>query len=505
MEEQPDDVASAAAATRGQPPSPAVAMNPRVSRRTKLLYGIGETGEGITTAALETFLFFYYIQVVGLSGALTGAALLIALLVDAVIDPWVGAWSDGTRTRLGRRHPFLYAAPVPLAVALVFLFMPPADLSHILQFAWLTVFAILARVALTLYFIPHMALGAELSQDFKERVTISGYRVLFSYVGRLVALVLAFAVFFRPTSQFHNGQLNPEVYGPFAIACGLLVILLVIGSALGTQRAALRVRAPAVAHAEAPAGAWNTFIAAMRSPSFRALFFALLAVLIYGGVQAALALHMNTYFWRLEPSQVQLVFYTGIAGNLIGIPLAAPLAARFDKKHAWMICVLLPVTITTMPVVLRDLGLFPQNGQPEVLYLLMAAQLLTGIVWVIPSILSAAMLADLADEYELVHGDRTEGVFFGVNAFCRKASLGVGGALAGLIIDWIRFPAKVDPRLVPTETLNHLGLAYLPATLPIIALGLFAMRGYQLDRQQHAALMAALHDRNAVAGVPPAR
>src|ERR1700710_700178 len=83
-----------------------------LSMRVRFLYGLGEAGEGVKTAALETFLFFFYVQVVGLSGTLTGLALFVALLFDGLSDPLVGAWSDRTKTRLGRRHPFLYAAPI---------------------------------------------------------------------------------------------------------------------------------------------------------------------------------------------------------------------------------------------------------------------------------------------------------------------------------------------------------------------------------------------------------
>src|SRR6476469_1586543 len=97
------------------------APSQRLSGLTKFFYGLGEAGEGVKTAALETFLFFYYVQVVGLSGSLTGAALFIALRVDGISDPLVGSLSDRTKSRLGRRHPYLYAAPVPLAVALFLL------------------------------------------------------------------------------------------------------------------------------------------------------------------------------------------------------------------------------------------------------------------------------------------------------------------------------------------------------------------------------------------------
>jgi GPH family glycoside/pentoside/hexuronide:cation symporter len=459
------------------PITPATFVPGRLSLATKLIYGLGEAGEGVKTAALETFLFFYYVQVVGLSGTLTGAALFAAQLVDGVSDPWVGALSDRTRTRLGRRHPFLYAAPVPMAVALYFLFSPPAGLSAPLMLIWLAGFTVAARVAMTLYFVPHMALGAELSSDFAERVALGGWRTIFGYLGRIAALALAFSVFFHPSSAHLNGQLNSAAYGPFAGACGALVILLVIASALGTQRVTLRLAPSHPVAAGAPKGAWRTFASAMGSPSCRALFVALLVMYLFNGVQGALALHMNTYFWRLQPTQVQLVFYASMVGFIFGVPLARPLANRIDKKAAYIIGIALACVVASAPTILRLAGLFPANGTPTLLWALIGAQFGYGLIGSVPVVLSAAMLADLADEYELAHGARTEGVFFGVNAFCRKASLGLGGTVAGMIIDLVlpgqggpfsgapRRPAATRRDIRPCNAGGVVGRTHLPLAL----------------------------------------
>lgn len=474
----------------------AVPRRAGLTLRTKLFFGLGEAGEGVKTAALETFLFFYYVQVVGLSGTLTGLALFVALLADGLGDPLVGAWSDRTRTRLGRRHPFLYAAPIPLAMALYGLFLPPAALPEVGMFLWLAGFAILARFAMTLYFVPHMALGAELSHDFDERVSIGGYRVLFGYIGRIVALALAFMVFFAAREGYANGQLDPTAYPPFALACGALVAAFVTISALGTQKAALRI-APAV---EPPAGAPRGMIAslgaAMASPSFRALYGALLVMYVYNGVQGALALHMNTYFWRLEPAQVQLVFYASLVGYIVGIPIARPAAGRFDKKPAYMAAIAGSCIVGSSPTILRLLGMFPTEAN-LVLPLLTGASFLAGLIGSIPVVLSAAMLADVADEYEHYHGGRAEGLFFGANAFCRKASLGLGGAAAGIVIDLIRFPAKVAPSDVPADALIRLGATYGPVMLIVLLGGLMIMAPYNLSRRRHEGIMATLARRKA--------
>src|SRR5689334_25058655 len=98
--------------------------------RTKLGFGVGSIGESAITLAFATWDVMYYQNVLGLSAKLAGTAGFIALVVDAIFDPIVGSFSDRVHSKLGRRHPFLYAAPLPLALAFAAIYAPPAGLSQ---------------------------------------------------------------------------------------------------------------------------------------------------------------------------------------------------------------------------------------------------------------------------------------------------------------------------------------------------------------------------------------
>lgn len=137
---------------------------------------MGQIAEGVKNTGFTTFLLFYYNSVLRLSGTYAGTALLIALVFDAVTDPLVGSLSDSFKHRLGRRHPFMYASAIPLAVSFGLIFSPPEGLGQIGLFLWLTRFAILVRASMTLYHVPHMALGAELTSDYHERIIVVAYR-----------------------------------------------------------------------------------------------------------------------------------------------------------------------------------------------------------------------------------------------------------------------------------------------------------------------------------------
>jgi len=98
----------------------------KVSTRSKLAFGVGQSAEGITSSAYNLLILFFYNQVLGLSPALASLALFLALVVDAVTDPLVGSISDSYRSALGRRHPFMYVSAFPVALAFYALFSPPA-------------------------------------------------------------------------------------------------------------------------------------------------------------------------------------------------------------------------------------------------------------------------------------------------------------------------------------------------------------------------------------------
>ena len=135
-------------------------------------FGVGELAEGITLSAFSTFTLFFYNQILEVPGTLTGLALGIALFCDAITDPMAGSISDRLQTRWGRRHPMMALSALPLALSIIALFNPPSDMPQWFYFGWLTLWAVSARTFLTLYRIPHLALGAEMvfRSDYPSRV-----------------------------------------------------------------------------------------------------------------------------------------------------------------------------------------------------------------------------------------------------------------------------------------------------------------------------------------------
>ena len=156
---------------------------PKLGFGSKFWFGLGQSAEGMKNAAFGTFLLLYYSQILGLDPRLAGAALLMALAFDALTDPLTGSISDGWRGRFGRRHGFMYAAALPMTVTFYFVWTPPDGLGQMGLFAWMLGWTVLARGAMTLYHVPHLSLGAELTDDYVERTRVVAYRIFFGFVG----------------------------------------------------------------------------------------------------------------------------------------------------------------------------------------------------------------------------------------------------------------------------------------------------------------------------------
>ncbi|MCP4750498.1 MAG: hypothetical protein GY866_06370 [Proteobacteria bacterium] len=460
---------------------------------TKLCFGIGQLAEGIKTTAFTTFLFFYYNQVLGLSGTLSGAAAFIALCFDAVSDPVVGSLSDSFRSRWGRRHPFMYASAIPMAIAFYLIFTPPAGLGEIGLFLWLLTFAVLVRAAMTLYHVPHLALGAELSTDYHERTAIVGYRTVFGLLGGAGTALVGFGIFFTASPGFPRGQLNPAAYPGFALTGAVLMWLTIWISAIGTHNQIPFL--PKSNPNPSPFGLTRVLREtrdALRNPSFRALFTGLIIFAVLGGAQGTLLVHMGTHFYVMTSNQIQLYIVSIIVGSAGGTLFARVLNRLIDKKPTMFVAVFLGTTFTAIPPLLWVLGLLPPSTDPRMMWIILGCAGLGAFFSVQSATTGASVMADIADEHELTMGRRQEGIFFGAISFSGKTAYGFGLAVAGLVIDIIGFPAQAKLGSVPHDVLVKLGLFYGPVVWIFSMGAMLFYIGIRINRRRLAEIQTEL-------------
>ncbi|MDB5978296.1 MAG: transporter [Nevskia sp.] len=471
----------------------------RLGLGLKLGYASGALVDGVISNVVNTFLLFYVTTVCGMSAALAGAAAAVGLVVDAISDPVIGSMSDNTHSRWGRRLPFMVVAMPLLLVSFVMIFSLPDWTNQMALFALLSALSIAVRVSLSIFNMPYLAVGAELSDDYAERSRIMTWRWGLGMIGALIAVGLGFAVFFKGP----GGLAQRHAYTPFALTLAVIVL----AGAVCAMRTVLLTRGrqhlPPAIRSSLAQRLLPELLELFRNRSFRILFTSALLFFIAQGVTLSLGLHANTFFWRLASDQVQLITLAFPVGLIIGAPLSGPIVSRMEKRTAVLIGLCGLILMQAGPASLRLSGLLPLQGQTLALFLA-SATAIGGALMSMAAIAFTSMMADAADEHEHLFGSRREGLYFAGWAFAGKAATSIGTFLAGMVLQAIAFPVDQTKQnglniQLPEGTVDALGFFYGPGAALLSVLGVLILFRYRLDRSTHTAMMTELHQRRAVA------
>lgn len=462
-----------------------------LSRREKWSYAIGNIPFAVKDAAFANFVVFYYTQVHGLSGTLAGLAMFVALSFDAVSDPVVGSWSDTFRSRWGRRHPLLVLGGVPTALLFLALFAPPESFGELGIFLWLLCVSILLRTFLTIYFIPYIAMGAELSTDYDERTIIAKGRVTTAWLAGMLLPAVAYAMLFQPEDGL-DGRLIEANYLDYGVMSALVAGVTVLICIIGTRSVIPRLPLPELVDKFGWRAPLRDFLEASTNRNFRVSLGANLAFGLSTGVYTTLALYLGTYFWELSSDQLAgLVVPTAMATIMSFISLGY-MGRKFDKPKLLAAASIVLALNAIWFIGARLIGLLPENGH-TLIYGLLWLNTFIGVTMIVSiQVLGASLAADILDEMEEVSGKRKEGVVFAAQAFVLKATTGAGALLAGVVIDLSGIQPQTAPGAVSSGVLQNLG-AFSVVTIAGLAFAAFLFNAQlRLGRDDHKAIRARL-------------
>jgi Na+/melibiose symporter-like transporter len=459
---------------------------------TKLGFGVGSVAEGAIMIAFNTWNFLFYNQVCGLSGTLAGLAVTISLVLDAIADPVVGSISDRWRSKLGRRHPFLYASALPLAASFYFLYMPPAGLSNFSLFLWFTMFATLNRQALTLYQVPHLALGAELSHDYHQRSAIMSYASLFGLVGGASTFFFGWTWF----SKIPGAATVRSGYPALGATVGIFAAVAILLSAHFTRDQIPRLLQPTgTAERFGIKRMWQEIAECLANRNYRVMLLGLFCVSGTIGTKETVNSYTNLFFWELPPEKIRLFALASPPAYVIAFIATVWLHRRIDKRNSMMLSLALIVLGGCVPVIGRLLGVVPPNNTPALMSVLFCATFTFYLGFATLTISALSALADIADEHELATGRRREGVFFAARTFFAKLSSGVGHIVAGVAMDLIAFPHGARPGQVAQDVVRSLGVLDGPVAVVPALLSIYFYAKYRIDHRMHSEIQTALAER----------
>ena len=474
-------------------------MSRKLSLPTMFSFGVGQIAEGVKNQAFNVFLLFYYQQVIGIPGTMAGLALSIAMIFDAITDPLAWIVSDRMQSRWGRRHPFMFVSAFPLVICFIALFSPPDTLSDMGHFLWLTGFAVLVRGSLTFFYVPHLALGAELAQDYNQRSTLFALSTVFSITAMAVVSFVGYRYFFPTTELYSPGTLNPAGYAPFSMFFAGMMFVAIMLCVFGTGSEIKHMRVNRVTTALTFKNSFMDFKAVFGNRSYRLILFGMLLSTFAIAVESILSPFMGVHFWGLTTESLATISFGTLIGLWIGLPLAPWFTRLLDKRLALVLPAVFVVINANAALCMRllDVSWFPDNDSPWIYWIYFLRYLLQGIC--LPVIFASfnSMFADISDEVELETGVRREGVIYASRSFAAKITSAMGALLGGVVLDVIAFPRGAIAGTVPEETLWWLGFMEGPATSLLSFCGVLLYLRYGIDRVRHAEIRTAIAARDA--------
>ena len=462
----------------------------RANKSTQFFYGFGSIAVGIKNNLLGTFLLIYYNQVLGLDAITVSFAFFIALIIDAVTDPIIGIWSDRTKSKYGRRHPFLYFSIIPFSLAYYYLLAGPEPNDPDL-FSRLVILLFILRVSMTLFEVPRGALAPELSKDYDQRNTLAALSMMFGWAGGAGIDFIARYYWLDSFVDFDGYQIL-AFWGGIGIFIGTAV------TTIGTHRNIPELHTPpkrsfklSAFLAETKETLWNR--------SWLVLFTSGVFYSLLVGLESGVGTYYNEYLWQWEPKTIAAwSLITPIC--VIALTIFAPyIALGRNKKKITVGIFLTTIIIGPMPIAFRlsdiyfGTNIIPANGSDALWYILAIHGASMASLGALGFVFIGSMVMDITEQVEQTTGRREEGLLGTVSSFIHKL-VGAGGVLvSGLILSYSGFDnPEMAGELYGGEVINRFAIIHLiiGMTLPFISTLLVLM--YDIDRSKHNSHIADL-------------
>ena len=437
---------------------------------TKIIYGFGDIGFSMTGTIIAAYFSIFLTDVVGIRPAVAAIALFIGKSWDYINDPLIGHISDRTRSRWGRRRPFLLFGALPFAFAFALLWWKPPIENQTLLVVFYTLMFIIYDAANTFVGMPYFALTPELSEDYDERTELTGYRMFFSILGSLISFVVPMLIIGEMSPENTN---NVFLMGLIlGLASGLPLFLVFFGTR----------EKPYFAKLERPK-LFASLKAAFKNRPF--VFSTIIYLFTWTGmhvIESNLLYYIKYVVQREDISELIMaaIFVTAI----ISLPVWNWVSKKFNKRLAyiygtafWALVQILLITVS------------PSSSLVYLFFLCVMAGIGVGAAHVLPW----AMIPDAIEVDELQTGERHEGMFYSLVTLMGKVTNSIAVPLALFVLDLSGYIPNAAQQ--PASTLT--GIRFVVGPIPAFFLlgGIIFAILYPLSRKEHQEVVQELQTR----------
>lgn len=428
----------------------------KLSRRIKFGFGIGDLGGNLFFTMTGFYLLYFLTDIAGLAPALAGTVLMIGKIWDAVTDPATGYLSDRTRSRWGRRRPYMFVGSIIALAAMGLMFTKPGFTEQTKLFVYFTFMYCLLNTAYTLVNIPYSALLPELSSDFDQRTVLTGYRMSFAVLGTFVGAGAVMPI----VGMFNSAPTGWASMGYIAGGIMLLTSFITIWA----------IREPQHPEPQPGVGFFKTYAQALTNKIFLlALIPWSLFILGTSMVQGALLYYFKYIFNDEGMFQVALIFL--LATSLLFIPIWVKISKKIGKK--W--CYAIGMSIMTGGVLVFSLA-----GEAVGVMGSCIIMGISGIGLSTHYVIPHAMLPDVVEHDSVHHGGiRREGVFSSLWTFMSKIGQAIALALNGWILALFAYTPDTE---LSAETINGIKIICGPGPAIFYIIGIIIIGFYPISK-----------------------
>ncbi|TGL56606.1 MFS transporter [Leptospira kemamanensis] len=390
----------------------------------KMGYGMAETGITAVQLFTQIYLLKFYTEIVGLNSSLAGIALSISVIWDAISDPLMGRISDHTRSRFGRRRPYIFIGGILLSLSVLLLFSPPEIASQLGKFVYLLSVYLLVNTAMTIISVPHIALGGELSFERNERTAVFGWRLFFSNIGMLIGMIVPAAIL----QSLGDESAKENIITSRTIAGEIVSLVILVSSVITFWVTRGRDNIQTDKSKQLPF--FQSFGSVFKNKMFLILLFAFVIATIGRTFNSAIALYYYEYRLGLKESQVVInILLPFFLVLMLSIGFWVWISKKIGRKIPAFLGVfgLGVLTVIAYP-------LFPYGELRPPLIAAFFGGIFAGSILIMDSILT-----DVVDYDEFKTGEKREGLYFGIWKMGVKFSQAFGIAITGFLLDIIGF------------------------------------------------------------------
>ena len=385
-----------------------------------------------------------------------GLILGISRVWDAVSDPIAGYWSDGTKTRIGRRRPWILGASLPIAIAFIALWSPPASLEGMGLVWWSTIWIFLFFSAYTAYAVPYKALGAELGAGYHDRTRVFASSSFLGFFGAFFAIGAVYTM-----ERAEDPRATAVTLASIAASITFCAMLF----------AAIRLREHPGHIGRGSDRGIAAFGDVFRNRYAQPLLGVHFLSDLGGASFAAMLPYVSDYILK-TPGYTAFYQLALLVGITVGIPIWVPLSRRYGKREVWLVA-----TALQIPFILT----YPFLRQGDWL-LLLIGMFIVGLLNACSPAVAPSMQTDVIDVDEYESGERKEGVYFATWNLVQKSAFGINLAMVGLILDWSGFVANVGQS---ETTRAAIGMAFAGLPFFAVSANIFLLSRYRLSEKLH--------------------